>query len=47
MTTATRADTGGDEAGARKAWREAARLAPPDRPIRAETAKVLSQFPSR
>lgn len=37
----------GDEAGARKAWSEAARLAPVDSPIRAETAKALAQFPSR
>ena len=37
----------GDEAGARKAWSEAARLSPPDSPIRAEAAKALSQFPSR
>ena len=37
----------GDEAAARKAWSEAARLAPPDSPIRAETAKALAQFPSR
>ncbi|WP_267434183.1 tetratricopeptide repeat protein [Sphingomonas sp. GM_Shp_1] len=41
------AATAGDEATARKAWSEAARLAPPDSPIRAETAKALSQFPSR
>ncbi|MCT8001444.1 tetratricopeptide repeat protein [Sphingomonas sanguinis] len=41
------AATAGDEAGARKAWSEAARLAPPDSPIRAETAKALAQFPSR
>ncbi|MFX5245339.1 hypothetical protein ABTD35_21420, partial [Acinetobacter baumannii] len=34
----------GDEAGARKAWSEAARLAPPDSPIRAITAKALAQF---
>jgi tetratricopeptide (TPR) repeat protein len=37
----------GDEANARKAWSEAARLAPPDSPIRAETARALAQFPSR
>jgi tetratricopeptide (TPR) repeat protein len=37
----------GDEAAARKAWSEAARLSPPDSPIRAETAKALAQFPSR
>lgn len=37
----------GDEAGARKAWSEAARLAPPDSPIRATIAKALAQFPSR
>ncbi len=37
----------GDEAAARKAWSQAAQLAPPDSPIRAEVAKALAQFPSR
>ena len=37
----------GDEAGARKAWSEAARLAPADSPIRSLTAKALAQFQSR